>query len=134
MWQKKSLSNSEEEKQNKFGTVDCIRCGASNWNEQHHCPAKTKKCLNFGKTRHYADLCLSNQRIHQKKKHIKSDSEASSTEEEDRSLNKRHIITKTVQSTTKTPRDGQPFLSSRQYVHYKQNTRDVTTTKSTSKA
>ena len=42
---KRNYLEPEKEKPNKFRKVDCMRCGAPNWNKQHDCLAKTKKCL-----------------------------------------------------------------------------------------
>ena len=40
---KRSYQKPERNKSKKLRKVDCIRCGAPNWNKQHDCPAKTKK-------------------------------------------------------------------------------------------
>ena len=114
---KKYYQKPEKEKPNKFRKVDCIRCGAPNWCKQHDCSAKTKKCLNYGKTGHYAKLCRTKQKSARKMKHIYPESEATSAEEDDWSPNKRHFITITVHSTKQTTRDGQPFFTTAALVN-----------------
>ena len=109
--QKKKLPKPERNKPNKLRKVDCIRCGAPNWNKQHDCPAKTKKCLNCGKTGHYAKFCRTKQRTDRRIKHIHPESEATSAEEDEWTPNKIHLITKTIHSTKQTASDGQTFIT-----------------------
>ena len=108
---KRTYQKPEREKQNKFRKVDCIKCGAPNWNKSHDCPAKTKKCLICGKIGHYARLCRSKQYSDRRIKHIQRDSEATSAEEDNWTPNKIHSINKTVHSTKQISKDGQPFFT-----------------------
>ena len=108
---KRSYQKPERNKPNKLRKVDCIRCGAPNWNKQHDCPAKTKKCLNCGKTGHYAKFCRTKQRTDRRKKHIHPESEATSEEEDEWTPNKIHLITKRIHSAKQTASDGQPFIT-----------------------
>ena len=39
---KRNYQKPEKDKPNKFRKVDCIRCGAPNWNKLHDCPAKDR--------------------------------------------------------------------------------------------
>ena len=113
---KRTYQKPEREKQNKFRKVDCLKCGAPNWNKSHNCPAKTKKCLNCGKIGHYARLCRSKQNSDRRIKHIPQDSEATSAEEDSWRLNKIHSINNTVHSTKQISKDGQPFLLLRYWL------------------
>ena len=108
---KRSYQKPERNKPNKLRKVDCIRCGAPNWNKQHDCPAETKKCLNCGKNGHYAKFCRTKQRTDRRIKHIHTESEAKSAEEDEWTPNKIHLITKTIHSTKQTASDGQPFIT-----------------------
>ena len=108
---KRSYQKPERNKPNKFRRVDCIRCGAPNWNKQHDCPAKTKKCLNCGKTGPYAKFCRTKQRTDRRIKQIHPESEATSAEEDEWTPNKIHLITKIIHSTKQKASDGQPFIT-----------------------
>ena len=108
---KRTYQKPEKERQNKFRKVDCIRCGAPNWNKSHDCPAKAKKWLNCGKFGHYARLCRSKQNTDRRIKHIQQDSEASSAKEDNWTPNKIHSINNTVHSTRQLSKDGQPFFT-----------------------
>ena len=68
---------------------------------------RNAKCLNCGKIGHYAKLCRTKQKSDRKIKHIYPESEATSAQEDDWSINKRHLITRTVHSTKQITRDGQ---------------------------
>ena len=110
-WIENKPTQKPEKKQNKFRKVDCIRCGAPNWNKSHDCPAKSKKCLICGKIGHYARLCRSKQNSDRRIKHIQQDSEATSAEDDNWTPNKIHSINKTVHSTKQMSKDGHPFFT-----------------------
>ena len=78
--------------------------------KSHDCPAKTKKCLNWGKLVITQDYAVQNKISDQRIKHIQQDSEATSAEEDNWTPNKLHSINNTVHSITQISEDGQPFF------------------------
>ena len=115
--EEKNYQKPEKEKSNKSRKVDCIRCGAPNWNKQHDYPAKTKKCMNCGKVGHYAKVCRTKQKSDLKIKHIYPESEATSAEENDWSPNKKRLIPRTDHSAKQIIREGQPFFTTTALVN-----------------
>ena len=65
------------DKPGKFQKLDCNKCGATNWSNQHECPARGKKCAKCKKIGLYAKCCRLNKKVNRIQ-----ENEASSAEED----------------------------------------------------
>ena len=104
---KRKLNNKEPTKRHsKTRRIDCNKCGAPNWSNQHECPARGKKCIKYGKLRHYAKCCKSARKINHT-----ADEETYSAGEDDWVPDRIHSVKQKTLSMGTKSKNGLPFYT-----------------------
>ena len=86
--------------------VDCNRCGAPNWSNQHECIARMKKCIKCSKIGYYAKSCRSSRRIN----HVAED-ETYSAEDNDWTSDRIHSIQQKIHPLGANGKKGPLFYT-----------------------